>query len=187
MFSTHQRKIEMRNLKRLYRSNYSIFLSKSQNLKRVQEERQIKISGISDHLIEVKQTKKNSGRKSRSKVCCRRGIYPRWRLSLDQKHFNLAIKWSGKTVSPHNLNCIKKIRISVDACETVSNYSKVAAQKGKELLQGKFLLWSYDGLKIDLVWAFTYWRRSSSPTRGCGTGNFVRVFFCLSMNSGRLR
>ena len=58
MFSTHQRKIEMRNLKRLYRSNYSIFLSKSQNLKRVQEERQIKISGISDHLIEVKQTKK---------------------------------------------------------------------------------------------------------------------------------
>ena len=41
-------------------------------------------------------------------------------------------------------NCIaafelyKKIRISVDACETVSNYSKVAAQKGKELLQGKF-------------------------------------------------
>ena len=138
MFSTHQKEIEMRNLKRLYRSNYSILLSKSQNLKRVQEERQIKISGISDHLIEVKQTKKNSGRKSRLKVCCRRGIYPRWRLSLDQKHFNLAIKWSGKTVSPHNLNCIKKIRISVDACETVSNYSKVAAQKGKELLQGKF-------------------------------------------------
>ena len=137
MFSTHQKEIEMRNLKRLL-SNYSIFLSKSQNLKRVQEERQIKISGISDHLIEVKQTKKNSGRKSGSKVCCRRGIYPRWRLSLDQKHFNLAIKWSGKTVSPHNLNCIKKIRISVDACETVSNYSKVAAQKGKELLQGKF-------------------------------------------------
>ena len=108
MFSTHQRKIEMRSLKRLYRSNYIIFLSKSQNLKRVQEERQIKISGISDHLIEVKQTKKNSGRKSRSKVCCRRGIYPRWRPSLDQKKFNLAIKRSGKTASPHNLNCIKK-------------------------------------------------------------------------------
>ena len=61
MFSTHQKEIEMRNLKRLYRSNYSIFLSKSQNLKRVQEERQIKISGISDHLIEVKQTKKIAG------------------------------------------------------------------------------------------------------------------------------
>ena len=60
MFSTHQKEIEMRNLKRLYRSNYSIFLSKSQNLKRVQEERQIKISGISDHL-EVKQTKKIAG------------------------------------------------------------------------------------------------------------------------------
>ena len=58
MFSTHQKEIEMRNLKRLYRSNYSILLSKSQNLKRVQEERQIKISGISDHLIEVRQTKK---------------------------------------------------------------------------------------------------------------------------------
>ena len=42
MFSTHQKEIEMRNLKRLYRSNYSISLSKSQNLKRVQEERQIK-------------------------------------------------------------------------------------------------------------------------------------------------
>ena len=60
MFSTHQKEIEMRNLKRLL-SNYSIFLSKSQNLKRVQEERQIKISGISDHLIEVKQTKKIAG------------------------------------------------------------------------------------------------------------------------------
>ena len=60
MFSTHQKEIEMRNLKRLL-SNYSIFLSKSQNLKRVQKERQIKISGISDHLIEVKQTKKIAG------------------------------------------------------------------------------------------------------------------------------
>ena len=57
MFSTHQRKIEMRNLKRLYRSNYSILLSKSQNLKRVQKERKIKISDNSEHLIGVKQTK----------------------------------------------------------------------------------------------------------------------------------